>query len=412
MLWGPGYMFSGADSPLLPTAAAAAHFTAVERTIQAGRRRCSRPRRPHVRMRRLVWHTLTALRGAAPAAGAYAGAGALCSRRAAPRHSSCGGGGGMFVQKLNPLTGSIEWAVAGAGVGDGGSPGGEDALCDDPIAAEPLALTSYLDMLNDAARNAAYLRGVARSVRPGDAVLDVGAGTGLLAMLASRAGASDVSACELSPVIAALAKRTLAANGMLRPSGPAAAGGVRLLAARSDQLSARRPSGGAEAGVDADLLLPRPVASFAHNHDRAVVVLSPRLRVPRASCPGAGQPGTAQSGRQRFPVGRFALGTPLAECPFSGPAAGAARGPSSSMQGERWRQRVGLAQIGVSNCGGTVEAEAVGVGGHRNSQWLPLGHHAGPILNPPSNNRCHALLPVLSPSLPWGAACRGSPCRV
>ncbi len=66
-------------------------------------------------------------------------------------------------------------------------------------------------MLADAHRMDAYERAIRALVRPGDVVLDLGAGTGVLAMLAARAGAARVHAVESMP-IARLARRVLAAN--------------------------------------------------------------------------------------------------------------------------------------------------------------------------------------------------------
>ncbi len=66
-------------------------------------------------------------------------------------------------------------------------------------------------MLADAHRMDAYERAIRALVRPGDVVLDLGAGTGILAMLAARAGAARVHAVE-SMAIARVARRVLADN--------------------------------------------------------------------------------------------------------------------------------------------------------------------------------------------------------
>ena len=76
----------------------------------------------------------------------------------------------------------------------------------------------HTDMLNDAERNRRYHRALARVLarQPLDRrrVIDIGAGTGLLAMLAARQGASSVVACELDGAMSAIAIECQAANGL------------------------------------------------------------------------------------------------------------------------------------------------------------------------------------------------------
>jgi predicted nicotinamide N-methyase len=73
--------------------------------------------------------------------------------------------------------------------------------------------TWHFAMMNDAPRNAAYDEAIRRVV-PGRAVLDIGTGAGLLAMMAARAGAKSVTSCEQTPWIAAKAREVVAANGL------------------------------------------------------------------------------------------------------------------------------------------------------------------------------------------------------
>eukprot|EP00873_Tetraselmis_striata_P006462 jgi/Tetstr1/426726/TSEL_001663.t1 len=113
----------------------------------------------------------------------------------------------MFAQRLNVVSGEYEWVpVAADGDGD---------PADDSSAF--VAASSYLDMVNDTYRNRAYLAGLRAAVRPGHHVLDIGTGTGLLAMMAARLAGGDagsVTACEVFPPMASLAKRVVAANGL------------------------------------------------------------------------------------------------------------------------------------------------------------------------------------------------------
>lgn len=71
----------------------------------------------------------------------------------------------------------------------------------------------HRQMLADIPRNDAYDAMLKRQA-PGRRILDIGTGTGLLAMMAVRAGAEHVYACEINPHKADLAKTIIAQNGM------------------------------------------------------------------------------------------------------------------------------------------------------------------------------------------------------
>jgi type III protein arginine methyltransferase len=95
-----------------------------------------------------------------------------------------------------------------------------DARPDDPlIAALAQRISSHKlpgyhhSMLRDTTRNTAYRQAI-EALAPGRTVLDIGTGSGLLAMLAARAGAAHVHACEAKPQLAATAREIVAANGL------------------------------------------------------------------------------------------------------------------------------------------------------------------------------------------------------
>jgi protein-L-isoaspartate O-methyltransferase len=69
---------------------------------------------------------------------------------------------------------------------------------------------------NVAPRVTAYERALNRPefVQPGMLVLEIGTGTGLLAMLAARAGAAQVITCEKEPLVAERAQAIIAQNGL------------------------------------------------------------------------------------------------------------------------------------------------------------------------------------------------------
>lgn len=90
----------------------------------------------------------------------------------------------------------------------------------------------HFPMLGDRARNDAYRRAIESAVDGTSIVLDIGAGSGLLAMMAARAGAKHVIACEMVKPLAEAAKRIVAANGY--------ADRITIVAKKSTQLEVGR----------------------------------------------------------------------------------------------------------------------------------------------------------------------------
>ena len=72
----------------------------------------------------------------------------------------------------------------------------------------------HFTMVNDLPRNEAYERGIVAAVTPQSVVLDIGAGTGLLAMLAARAGAARVYTVEMDRGLATTARGVIRDNGL------------------------------------------------------------------------------------------------------------------------------------------------------------------------------------------------------
>ena len=62
-------------------------------------------------------------------------------------------------------------------------------------------LDFHHSMLLDEVRTRTFLQAILRAVKPGDVVLDIGSGTGILALFACLAGASHVYAVEEGSVI-------------------------------------------------------------------------------------------------------------------------------------------------------------------------------------------------------------------
>lgn len=71
----------------------------------------------------------------------------------------------------------------------------------------------HLVMLADEGRNTAFQRAIEKAVSPSSHVLEIGTGSALLAMMAAKAGAAEVIACERSGGLADLARQVVRKNG-------------------------------------------------------------------------------------------------------------------------------------------------------------------------------------------------------
>ena len=84
-----------------------------------------------------------------------------------------------------------------------------------PTNLRPRAVNvdAHVQMLGDVSRTSSFIHAIRRVVNAGDVVLDIGTGTGVLAVAAAQAGARRVYAVEAGP-IANMAEAIIRANGV------------------------------------------------------------------------------------------------------------------------------------------------------------------------------------------------------
>ena len=93
-------------------------------------------------------------------------------------------------------------------------------------------------MLADRIRVEAYRRGIAGSIKPGDVVIDLGTGTGILAFMASRAGAKHIYAIDHSDFIDVAREIAAAGPAAIRDlTGPDLRNAILALAAADAAVS-------------------------------------------------------------------------------------------------------------------------------------------------------------------------------
>lgn len=94
----------------------------------------------------------------------------------------------------------------------------------------------HFAMMNDTVRNTAYETALKGALKNGGTVLDIGTGSGLLAMMAVRQGATQVITCETVPVIARKAQEIIKRNGF--------EGRIQVINKKSTELVAGRDFAG------------------------------------------------------------------------------------------------------------------------------------------------------------------------
>lgn len=133
--------------------------------------------------------------------------------------------------------------------------------------------TWHFPMMNDVPRNQAFEEAIIARLEPGDTVLDIGCGAGLLSLIAARAGAEKVFAIEGESAVADVAEEIFRTNGYDEQ--------IHLTRGRSTQLSV-----GAEISERADLLVSEifdvsllgedALFTFKHAHEH---LLKPNAKV-------------------------------------------------------------------------------------------------------------------------------------
>ena len=124
---------------------------------------------------------------------------------------------------------------------------------------------NHANMLLDAARVRAFAAAIAEVVKPGDVVADIGSGTGLLAILAAKAGARVVYAVERGP-LAELIEEAAADNGVAD----------KVVVLRGDARDLRFPE-------TPDVIVSETIGSFGVDEGMLGLLKTVRKRVPDAT---------------------------------------------------------------------------------------------------------------------------------
>ena len=151
-------------------------------------------------------------------------------------------------------------------------------------------------MLLDKTRCDAYREAIHRTVKPGDVVVDLGAGTGLLSFFALQAGARHVYAIEMTDIAEAAAE-LIAANGF----------GERITLIRKNSKKVRLPE-------PCDLLLTETLSAFCFDTENTIEFVTDareRFLKPGARIiPESADTFLLPFSSEAFGMGRFAPAAP------------------------------------------------------------------------------------------------------
>lgn len=100
----------------------------------------------------------------------------------------------------------------------------------------------HVPMMNEQNRNQAYFDALKAVVKPDSTVFEIGTGSGLLAMMAAKLGAKQVTTCETVPLIAETAQHIIKDNQFEKT--------IKVIAKKSTEISI-----GAELDAKADILV-------------------------------------------------------------------------------------------------------------------------------------------------------------
>ena len=154
-----------------------------------------------------------------------------------------------------------------------------------PLSWQSIIPRWHFAMLNDVDRNHAFETAIKYVVHPNSTVLDIGAGSGLLAMMAARHGASYVTSCEMIQPIAHIAQKIIAINGFQDQ--------IKIVPKKSDELIV-----GLDLPKRADLLITEtvdcglvgegilPIIRHARQEEG---LLRPQLSEESDACPSCGR---------------------------------------------------------------------------------------------------------------------------
>ncbi|KPC82468.1 hypothetical protein ADK82_11835 [Streptomyces sp. NRRL S-4] len=154
-------------------------------------------------------------------------------------------------------------------------------LCSDPVegfSSQPFPKGGYdaalvhIAMLDDPVRKTAFQQGVRETVREGDVVLDLGTGSGILAITAAQAGARKVYAVEPAGMVH-LARSIAERNGV--------ADRIEFIRGWSPQLELPEPADVLLTDIVGNEALDMQIWETLHDARRRLLTDSPRL-VPGA----------------------------------------------------------------------------------------------------------------------------------